>query len=96
MHALEEKNNLSNELTAVKKKLEDFANQKVSRDYLIKTITQETITCNNQMGNLNKALSFDEHKYVNFNGGYMVSLSFLLNLKFYYLLLYNAVNHGKS
>ena len=29
MHALEEKNNLSNELTAVKKKLEDFGNQKV-------------------------------------------------------------------
>ena len=30
MHALEEKNNLSNELAAVKKKLEDFGNQKVA------------------------------------------------------------------
>ena len=32
MHALEEKNNLSNELAATKKKLEDFSNQKVKFD----------------------------------------------------------------
>ena len=80
MHALEEKNNLSNELTAVKKKLEDFANQKVSRDYtIIKYYVEETITCNNQMGNLNKALYFDENEYVNLNLGYAVFLSFVLN-----------------
>ena len=41
MHALEEKNNLSNELTAVKKKLEDFGNQKVNLTYLYR-ITFET------------------------------------------------------
>ena len=38
MHALEEKNNLSNELTAVKKKLEDFGNQKVNLTYLYRII----------------------------------------------------------
>ena len=44
MHALEEKNNLSNELTAVKKKLEDFGNQKVNLDYLVFTWETKRIT----------------------------------------------------
>jgi len=44
MHALEEKNNLSNELTAVKKKLEDFGNQKGE---VMKDLQKSRLECEN-------------------------------------------------